>query len=236
MHHTLSFVLLALGGLAAAADNSTQRCSDQPQIYFCAAQHRRDIFYVSNRLLNIKTGNLTFDQFKVAYAMAQHWTDRGSVLRRILQGHDTIHQQLHPGRTVDARCKVRLAFTDRIFLISHSSRASYPIFLSNGCPENFAGNINLKYSTLPFWNYGSTIGSGIATRPRGLTNTPPDYEPAVANTSELQQVVVGNDTLALRNCRLQAEPARKLPKIPSVPYLCLTGEASVHATRDHCVR
>jgi pimeloyl-ACP methyl ester carboxylesterase len=48
-------------------------------------------------------------------------------------------------------------------------------------------------------------------------------------------VVVGNDTLALRNCYLQAEPARKLPKIASVPYLCLTGEASVHVTYDHCV-
>jgi hypothetical protein len=57
----------------------------------------------------------------------------------------------------------------------------------------------------------------------------------VSDALELQQVVVGNDTLGMRNCRLQAEPARKLPKIAGVPYLCLTGEASVHATYDHCV-
>jgi pimeloyl-ACP methyl ester carboxylesterase len=121
------------------------------------------------------------------------------------------------------------------YLISHSSGASYPILLSNDCPENVAGNINLEHSTQPFWNYGVTIDSGSATRAWGLTNTPLDYEPAVANASELQQVIVGNDTLALRNCHLQAEPARKLPKISSVPYLCLTGQASVHTTYDHCV-
>ncbi|KAH6642243.1 Alpha/Beta hydrolase protein [Boeremia exigua] len=121
------------------------------------------------------------------------------------------------------------------YLFSHSLGALYPILLSNDCPENVAGNINLEHSTQPFWNYGLTIDSGSATRPWGLTNTPLDYEPPVADPSELQQIIVGNDTLARRNCHLQAEPARKLPKIASVPYLCLTGEASVHATYDHCV-
>jgi hypothetical protein len=33
----------------------------------------------------------------------------------------------------------------------------------------------------------------------------------------------------------EAEPARKLPKISSVPYLCLTGETSAHATYENCV-
>lgn len=121
------------------------------------------------------------------------------------------------------------------YLVSHSLGASYPILLSNDCPENVAGNINLEHSVHPFWDYGLTVGSGSTTRPWGLTNTPIDYEPPVANASELQQVVVGNDTLALRNCHLQAEPARKLPKISSVPYLCLTGQASVHMTYDHCI-
>ena len=121
------------------------------------------------------------------------------------------------------------------YLISHSLGSVYPLLLSNDCPENVAGNINLEHSNHPFWNYGVAVNEGSATRPWGLSNTPLDYEPAVGGVEELRQVVVGNDTLALRNCRLQAEPARKLPKIASVPYLCLTGEASVHVTYDHCV-
>ena len=121
------------------------------------------------------------------------------------------------------------------YLVSHSLGSTYPLLLSNDCPEKVAGNINLEHSNHPFWNYGVAVDQGSATRPWGLSNTPLDYEPAVGNASELRQVVVGNDTLALRSCYLQAEPARKLPKIAGVPYLCLTGEASVHVTYDHCI-
>ncbi|KAK6843129.1 hypothetical protein PG987_003989 [Apiospora arundinis] len=117
-------------------------------------------------------------------------------------------------------CKL-LSLVGASYLISHSSGAQYPILVSNDCPELVAGNINLEHSTQPFWNYGSTLSSGSA--------------PPVSDPSELKIEVVGEDTLALRNCHLQAEPARQLPKIAGVPYLCTTGEASVHATYDHCV-
>jgi len=53
--------------------------------------------------------------------------------------------------------------------------------------------------------------------------------------TDLKYHAVGNDTIAHRNCYLQQEPARKLPKINSVPLLQLTSEASVHATYDHCL-
>lgn len=46
---------------------------------------------------------------------------------------------------------------------------------------------------------------------------------------------IGNETLALRNCYQQVEPARQLPNITSVPYVLFTGEASVHITYDHCI-
>lgn len=128
-----------------------------------------------------------------------------------------------------------LSMVGASYLISHSSGAQYPILVSNDCPELVAGNINLEHSTQPFWNYGLTVDSGSAARPWGLANTRLDYEPPVSDPSELRVEVVGEDTLALRNCHLQAEPARKLPKIASVPYLCTTGEASIHATYDHCV-
>lgn len=121
------------------------------------------------------------------------------------------------------------------YLVSHSSGAQYPIVISNDCPDLVAGNINLEHSTQPFWSYGSTLNSGSDFRPWGLANTPLGYDPPVADASELNKTWVGNDTLAHRRCYLQAEPARQLPNITSVPYLCLTGEASVHMTYDHCV-
>lgn len=121
------------------------------------------------------------------------------------------------------------------YLVSHSSGAQYPIVISNDCPQYVAGNINLEHSTQPFWSYGTTLNSGSSFRPWGLANTPLTYDPPVSNYTELNKTWVGNDTLAHRRCYLQAEPARKLPNVTSVPYLCLTGEASVHMTYDHCV-
>lgn len=121
------------------------------------------------------------------------------------------------------------------YLVSHSSGAQYPIVIANDCPHLVAGNINLEHSTQPFWNYGSALNAGSDFRLWGLANTYLSYDPPVSNYTELNKTWVGNDTLARRRCYLQAEPARQLPNITSVPYLALTGEASVHATYDHCV-
>ncbi|KAH8676146.1 Alpha/Beta hydrolase protein [Xylariales sp. PMI_506] len=128
-----------------------------------------------------------------------------------------------------------LALVGPAYLVSHSSGAQYPIVISNDCPEYVAGSINLEPSVQPFWNYGTTLNSGSDFRLWGLANTPLDYDPPASNSSELAKVWVGNDTLALRRCYLQAEPVRQLPSIASVPFLAVTGEASVHITYDHCV-
>ncbi|KAH8659868.1 Alpha/Beta hydrolase protein [Xylariales sp. PMI_506] len=120
------------------------------------------------------------------------------------------------------------------YLISHSLGARYPILLSNDCPQYIAASINLEPATVPFWSYGYGLG-GVPATPWGFTNTRLDYVPAVSAASELVTESVGNETLAHRNCYRQVEPARQLPNIASVPYLALTGEASVHITYDHCV-
>ena len=48
-------------------------------------------------------------------------------------------------------------------------------------------------------------------------------------------VSVGNDTVEHRNCYRQAEPARLLPNVSSVPYLALSSESSFQVTQGHCV-
>ncbi|KAF2145320.1 uncharacterized protein K452DRAFT_264232 [Aplosporella prunicola CBS 121167] len=124
------------------------------------------------------------------------------------------------------------------FLVSHSIGALHPVLLSNDCPALVAGNINLEPATIPFESYTGNSTSSVgrtAGRAWGLTNTAIDYEPAVSEAGELATVVVGTDTPAKRSCIMQAEPARQLPKIASVPYVAVTGSASPHMTYDHCV-
>lgn len=120
------------------------------------------------------------------------------------------------------------------YLIQHSYGGHWGILLSNDCPKSVAGSINLESSTIPFFFYGYGLG-GTVQRPWGLTETEIDYVPAISNASQLVQESVGVETLEHRNCYMQKEPARKLPKIASVPYVMITTEASVHATYDHCI-
>ncbi|CRK44379.1 secreted lipase like protein [Verticillium longisporum] len=108
------------------------------------------------------------------------------------------------------------------------------LLLTNDCPERVAASINLEPFTVPFFFYGWGLG-GFPARPYGLTNSPLDYVPPVASAAELKIESVGNETLAKRNCYRQVEPARQLPKVASVPYVALTGQASVHITYDHCI-
>jgi hypothetical protein len=97
-----------------------------------------------------------------------------------------------------------------------------------------AANVNLEAATVPFSWPNLGLGSTRA-RPWGLSTTPLDYDPPAAEPADLAVVAVGNETLALRSCYRQAEPARRLPGVAAVPYLLVTGEASVHITFDHCI-
>ncbi|TDZ14663.1 putative secreted lipase [Colletotrichum orbiculare MAFF 240422] len=130
-------------------------------------------------------------------------------------------------------CKL-LSLIGKSYVVGHSAGGSAGILLSNDCPELVAANINLESSTIPFFWY--TYGTaGIFNNAWGLANTPLNYTPPISDASELKRVEVGNSTVAKRSCFRQAEPVHTLPNIASVPYLMITGEASVHVTYDHCI-
>ncbi|KXH67366.1 hypothetical protein CSAL01_04571 [Colletotrichum salicis] len=135
-----------------------------------------------------------------------------------------------------AGCELLSLIGAQSYLVSHSLGSKFAVGISNDCPQHLAGSINVEPSTIPFRAYGYGLTSSAAN-PWGLTNTPVDYEPAVSSAAELNATVesLGEPSLAHRNCYLQKIPVRKLPKIASVPYLALTGEASVHITYDHCI-
>lgn len=49
-------------------------------------------------------------------------------------------------------------------------------------------------------------------------------------------MTVGDDTPERRSCILQANgTVHTLPNVARVPYVAFTGQASPHATYDHCV-
>lgn len=126
------------------------------------------------------------------------------------------------------------------FLISHSIGSTYPILLSDECPDLIRGSINLEPGNTPFESYvgNSTVpavGRTTGGRPWGLTTTPLKYVPAITNSSELGPVTVGIDTTGLRSCLQQSAPAHQLPNVAKVPYVLITGEASPHITYDHCM-
>lgn len=124
------------------------------------------------------------------------------------------------------------------FLVSHSLGATFSTLLTDQCPDLIVGSVNVEPANLPFQNYFGNATSRVGTspsRPWGLTNTPITYNPPAAAPSDLQTVTVGEDTLALRSCIAQADPARQLPNIAKVPYLALTAEASPHITYDQCI-
>jgi hypothetical protein len=130
-------------------------------------------------------------------------------------------------------CQLLELVGPKSYIISHSLGGKYPILVSNDCPQYIAATINLEPAVSPFWRYGLTLG-GSRANAYGFTESFVDYDPPIANISDIKIISVGDETLAHRNCFQQVEPVHKLPKISSVPYLMITSQASVHVTYDFC--
>ncbi|KAK2050052.1 alpha/beta-hydrolase [Colletotrichum somersetense] len=101
-----------------------------------------------------------------------------------------------------AGCELLSVIGAQPYLVSHSMGSKFALLMSNDCPQLLAGSINLEPSTIPFRAYGISLGSSAAN-PWGFTNTPVDYDPAFSSSAELNGSIesVGEETLALRNCR-----------------------------------
>lgn len=121
----------------------------------------------------------------------------------------------------------------RSIILTHSA-GSIPAFLiSDNCPQYVAASINFEPGSVPFQDL--TGNTRRPSRPWGLADVPITYSPAVSDPSEIKTASVGIDTPAKRACILQVAPARKLPNIAKVPYLALTGQASIFDTYVYCI-
>jgi pimeloyl-ACP methyl ester carboxylesterase len=125
-------------------------------------------------------------------------------------------------------------------VLTHSQSGPHGWQIADKRPNLVKGIVAVEPSGPAFYNVEQIgppdwFAEGPLSRPWGVTATPITYEPAVSDPSEL--TVVREDTPDhpdLVRCYLQAEPARQLPKLRGIPIVIIAGEASYHASYDHC--
>lgn len=136
------------------------------------------------------------------------------------------------------------ALLDRIgpaVVMVHSQSGPFGWLLADARPELVKGVVSIEPSGPPFreldfkgapdwFSYGAQ-----PVRAWGVARVPLTYEPAVADASELKAVQEEKaDGDGLARCYLQAEPARRLPRLADIPVIIVASEASYHAAYDHC--
>lgn len=131
-----------------------------------------------------------------------------------------------------------LSMIGQSYTVCHSAGCTYTAIWSDACPDLLRANINIEPGNIPFTSLiGNTTTAGVgrtASRPCGLTYTPLQYDPPVTNCSVITTAEIGPDNPAKRSCILQTGKIHKLTHLGRVPYVMITGEASPHATYDHC--
>lgn len=127
--------------------------------------------------------------------------------------------------------KAGAALLDRIgpaVVLVHSQAGAFGWLLADARPALVKGIVAVEPLGPPFLN---------AQRARrwGLTDVPLTYDPPVGDPSELKVVAQETpDAPDLVRCQLQAEPARRLPRLAGIPTTVVIAEASYHAAYDHC--
>lgn len=127
------------------------------------------------------------------------------------------------------------ALLDRIgpaVLLTHSQSGSFGWFLGDARPNLVKAIVALEPAGPPFEN--TVIAEGKA-RAWGLADMPLAYDPPAATPEDLAiELEPEPDGPDLVRCWRQKAPARRLTNLARIPVILVTGEASYHATYDHC--
>ena len=152
-------------------------------------------------------------------------------------------ESIEDGETTEALARdAGAALLERIgpaILLTHSQSGPFGWVIADRVPERVKAILaiepngppvhELELLGAPQW-----FADAARSRPWGITRVPLHYDPPVQGASELR-FVRQTAPLApgLACCWLQAEPARKLPRLAGIPILIVTSEASYHAAYDH---
>lgn len=127
------------------------------------------------------------------------------------------------------------ALLDKIgpaIVFTHSQSGPFGWVIADARPKLVKAIVAAEPSGPPFRN---AVFGTAAARNWGVTETPMTYSPAVTDPAQIQTVEqAAADGPNLVKCLLQAEPARKLTSMQSIPVMIFAAEASYHAAYDHC--
>lgn len=127
------------------------------------------------------------------------------------------------------------ALLDRIgraILLTHSQSGSFGWILADARPGLVKAIVALEPAGPPFENALPFEGKA---RVWGLADLPLAYDPPISSPDELDiELQAVPDHPDLVRCWQQKAPARRLKNLAGIPVLLVTGEASYHATYDHC--
>ena len=139
----------------------------------------------------------------------------------------------------DERVSATIALLERIgpaILMPHSAPGPSVWRVADERPDLVKAIVSVEPSGPPFFEaprFGSP--GGELTRPWGISSGHLNYEPAVSDPSELViEQESAPDAPGLIPCWLQAEPARQLPRLATVPIFMVLSPSSYHAPYDHC--
>jgi pimeloyl-ACP methyl ester carboxylesterase len=135
------------------------------------------------------------------------------------------------------------ALLDRIgpaILLTHSQSGTFGWLVADARPALVKAIVAMEPSGPPVYDTVTKgapdwFEDGPLTKPYGLTAPPLTYDPPVKDARELKFMHQEKaEAPELVRCWAQAEPARKLVNLRSIPVLVVQTEASYHATYDHC--
>ena len=135
------------------------------------------------------------------------------------------------------------ALLDRIgpaILLTHSQSGTFGWLVADARPSLVKAIVAMEPSGPPVHDNVEKgapewFEDGPLSKPYGLTAPPLAYDPPVTDPRELRFVRQEKaDASDLVRCWAQAEPARTLVNLRSIPVLVVQAEASYHAAYDHC--
>ena len=127
------------------------------------------------------------------------------------------------------------ALLDRIgpaIVVTHSQAGPFGWLLADARPSAVKAIVAVEPNGPPFQN---AITGEERARAWGLADIPLTYDPPLRDAADLHaEREDTSDGPMLTACWRQPAPARRLPRLQSLPILIVTAEASYHAAYDHC--
>jgi pimeloyl-ACP methyl ester carboxylesterase len=140
--------------------------------------------------------------------------------------------------TRDANVALLDMINTPVILLTHSQGGAFGWLVADARPNLVKAIVTLEPAAPPIRGVDNAKvayagGGGLSW---GVANSPITYEPVVKDPSELrtllEEAAPAPDKVA---CYVQAEPARKLKNLQSIPVLFMVGEGSYHRIYDHCL-